>query len=118
MWWLLIGLFEFKYDRLNTNLIIWTEKLAILTVRAPKNRKKILKKFKFHPYPISFPMVWDYSTHISSYFHSLLNSSKLVCNSIYFLKFVVHKINSEMVVLTRKENADVADVDVVEGWML
>jgi hypothetical protein len=44
-----------------------------------------------------------------------------MCNRIqlvYFLKFVVHKINSkivksEMVVLTRREKADVA-----MGWML
>jgi hypothetical protein len=38
----------------------------------------------------------------------------------YFLKFVVHELNSEivkseMVVLTKKEKTDVADTDVVVG---
>jgi hypothetical protein len=42
---------------------------------------------------------------------------KLVCNSVYFLKFVVHKMNSEMVksgmvVLAKRENASVTDADV------
>jgi hypothetical protein len=40
---------------------------------------------------------------------------KFLC--IYFLKFIVYKINSEMfksgiVVLTRRENADITDIDV------
>jgi hypothetical protein len=46
---------------------------------------------------------------------------KFLCNC--FLKFVVYKINSEivkseMVVLTGREKADVVDVDVTVGWML
>jgi hypothetical protein len=28
MWWLMIGLFKFKFDYLNTNLSFWIEKLA------------------------------------------------------------------------------------------
>jgi hypothetical protein len=44
---------------------------------------------------------------------------KLVC----FLKFIVHKmnfeiINSRMVVLTEREKTDVADADVVVDWIL
>jgi hypothetical protein len=44
---------------------------------------------------------------------------KLVC----FLKFIVHKMNSEiinsrMVVLTEREKSDVADADVVVDWIL
>jgi hypothetical protein len=46
-----------------------------------------------------------------------------ICNQIkliYFLKFVVHEINSktvksEMVVLTEREKADVGDTDVTVG---
>jgi hypothetical protein len=38
----------------------------------------------------------------------------LVC----FLKFVIHKMNSEMVVLTGRKNVDVTDADVVVVWML
>jgi hypothetical protein len=39
------------------------------------------------------------------------------CNPIFFLKFIIHKMNSEMiksvmVKLHRRENADMADVDV------
>jgi hypothetical protein len=46
---------------------------------------------------------------------------KFLCN--YFLKFVVHEINSKMVksgtmVLTRRVNANLTDADVVMGWML
>jgi hypothetical protein len=49
-----------------------------------------------------------------------------ICNRIklvYFLKFVVHKINSKMVkskivLLTRKEKTDVADADVTMDWIL
>jgi hypothetical protein len=46
---------------------------------------------------------------------------KFLCN--YFLKFVVHKINSKMVkswmvVLTEKEKADVDDTDVIVDLML
>jgi hypothetical protein len=45
------------------------------------------------------------------------------CNPICFLKFIIHKMNSEMikyvmVKLPERENADMADVDVVMGWML
>jgi hypothetical protein len=45
------------------------------------------------------------------------------CNPIYFLKFVVHKMNSEIVKsgivkLTGREKVDVADADVVVCWML
>jgi hypothetical protein len=45
------------------------------------------------------------------------------CNPIYVLKFVVHKINyemvkSEMVKLIRREKADVTNADVVVCWML
>jgi hypothetical protein len=48
-------------------------------------------------------------------------SINILC--ICFLKFVAHEINSEMVksvmvVLTRREKADVADADMVVGWML
>jgi hypothetical protein len=44
-----------------------------------------------------------------------------LCN--YFLKFVAHKINFEMVKsgmvkLTGRENADMANADVRVGWML
>jgi hypothetical protein len=47
------------------------------------------------------------------------NPIKLVC----FIKFVVHKINSEMVkyrmvVLTEREKANVAKTDMVVGWMM
>jgi hypothetical protein len=45
------------------------------------------------------------------------------CNPIYFLKFVVHKLNlemvkSEMVKLTVREKTEVADADVVVSWIL
>jgi hypothetical protein len=41
----------------------------------------------------------------------------------FFLKFIVHKINSEMVkhemvVLTRREKADVTEADRAVGWIL
>jgi hypothetical protein len=39
-----------------------------------------------------------------------------ICNRIklvYFLKFIVHKMNYKMVVLTGRENTDVADANVV-----
>jgi hypothetical protein len=44
-------------------------------------------------------------------------SFKLIYNSVYFLKFVVHKINSEMiksemVVLIGKENDDVINANM------
>jgi hypothetical protein len=44
-------------------------------------------------------------------------------NVICFLKFIVHKINyeiikSEIVKLTRRENADVTDADMIVGWMV
>jgi hypothetical protein len=43
--------------------------------------------------------------------------SQLVCNSVYFLKFIIHEMNSEMVkfrmlVLTEREKSDVTDTDV------
>jgi hypothetical protein len=43
--------------------------------------------------------------------------------AIYFLKFVIHKINSkiiksEIVKLTRRENVDIADADVVVDRIL
>jgi hypothetical protein len=38
----------------------------------------------------------------------------MYCN----FKFVVHKKNSKMVVLIGREKADVANADVVMGWML
>jgi hypothetical protein len=49
-----------------------------------------------------------------------------ICNQIklvYFIEFVVHEINSEMVksemmVLTRREKADMTDAIVVVTWML
>jgi hypothetical protein len=42
---------------------------------------------------------------------------------IIFLKFIVHKMNFKivkygMVVLTRREKADVTNTDVFVGWML
>jgi hypothetical protein len=36
---LVIDLFELKFDRLNMNSIVWTEKLAVFTVKNPKNLK-------------------------------------------------------------------------------
>jgi hypothetical protein len=53
------------------------------------------------------------------YRSKILNRIKLD----YFLKFVVHELNSEMVksgmvVLTGREKADVADADVLVGWKL
>jgi hypothetical protein len=44
-----------------------------------------------------------------------------ICNRIklvYFLKFVVHTMKSEMMVLTGRQKANVADADVSVGWML
>jgi hypothetical protein len=51
--------------------------------------------------------------------YKICNQIKLVC----FLKFVIHKMNSEMhksgnVVLTGREKADMTDTDVAMGWML
>jgi hypothetical protein len=48
------------------------------------------------------------------YRFKICNQIKLVC----FIKFIVHKINSEMiksemVVLSERENVDVTDIDVV-----
>jgi hypothetical protein len=37
---LLIDLFKFKFDYLNTNLTVQIEKLAVLIVRTPKNPEK------------------------------------------------------------------------------
>jgi hypothetical protein len=53
------------------------------------------------------------------YRSKILNRIKLD----YFLKFVVHELNSEMVksgmvVLTVREKLDVADADVTVGWKL
>jgi hypothetical protein len=53
------------------------------------------------------------------YHFKICNRIKLVC----FLKFIVHKMNSEMVksrmlVLIRREKTDVTDADVVVGWIL
>jgi hypothetical protein len=42
------------------------------------------------------------------YHYKILNQIKLD----YFLKFIVHELNSEMVVLTGREKADVSDADV------
>jgi hypothetical protein len=47
------------------------------------------------------------------YRFKICNQIKLVC----FIKFIVHKINSEMiksemVVLSERENVDVTDIDV------
>jgi hypothetical protein len=55
----------------------------------------------------------------SMYRLKFCNRIKLVC----FLKFDLHEMNSEMVksgmvVLTRREKVDMADTDVVVGWML
>jgi hypothetical protein len=35
---------------------------------------------------------------------------KILCN--YFLKFIVHNINSEMVILIERDKTNVVDVDV------
>jgi hypothetical protein len=43
------------------------------------------------------------------YHSKILNQIKLNC----FLKFVIHELNSEMVVLTGRENAD-----ITVGWKL
>jgi hypothetical protein len=50
---------------------------------------------------------------------------EFICDviSIYFLKFIVHEMNSEMVkfrmvMLTGRGNADVTDADMTVGWML
>jgi hypothetical protein len=53
------------------------------------------------------------------YRSKILNRIKLDC----FLKFVVHKLNSEMVksgmvVLTVRGKLDVTDADVTVGWKL
>jgi hypothetical protein len=47
---------------------------------------------------------------------------EFICDviSIYFLKFIVHKMNSEMVkfrmvMMTGREKADVADADMTVG---
>jgi hypothetical protein len=53
------------------------------------------------------------------YHYKILNQIKLDC----FLKFIVHKLNSEivksrMVVLTGREKVDVADANVAVGWKL
>jgi hypothetical protein len=53
------------------------------------------------------------------YHSKILNQIKLD----YFLKFVVHELNSKMVksgmvVLTGREKADVTDADVLVGWKL
>jgi hypothetical protein len=48
------------------------------------------------------------------YRFKICNKIKLVC----FLNFVVHEINSEMVVLTGREKADMVDTDMIVGWML
>jgi hypothetical protein len=45
------------------------------------------------------------------YHFKICNRIKLVC----FLKFIVHEINSEMVVLIGREKTDMADTDVVMG---
>jgi hypothetical protein len=43
---------------------------------------------------------------------------QLLCNSIYFLKFIFHKINFEIVkskimVLTKKEKANITNIDMI-----
>jgi hypothetical protein len=53
------------------------------------------------------------------YHFKICNQTKLVC----FIKIIVHKMNSEMVmsrmvVLTGREMANVADTDVSVDWML
>jgi hypothetical protein len=48
------------------------------------------------------------------YHSKILNRIKLD----YFLKFVVHELNSKMVVLTGREKTDVTDADVLVGWKL
>jgi hypothetical protein len=53
------------------------------------------------------------------YCFKILNRIKLD----YFLKFVIHELNSEMVnsgmvVLIGRENTDVTDADVAVGWKL
>jgi hypothetical protein len=85
---LLIGLFKFKFDRLNINLTF-----------LPFEAQKVLKNFK--------------TRHLFyvMYFKFLYN---------YFLKFIVHEINFEivksgMVVLTERKKTDVTDADVAMG---
>jgi hypothetical protein len=53
------------------------------------------------------------------YYSKILNLIKLD----YFLKFIVHELNyemvkSEMMMLTDKEKIDVADTDVIIDWKL
>jgi hypothetical protein len=53
------------------------------------------------------------------YRFKICNQINLVC----FLKFIVHKMNSEivksgMVVLTGRQKTDVTNTDVIVGWML
>jgi hypothetical protein len=53
------------------------------------------------------------------YRFKICNQINLVC----FLKFIIHKINFEMVkfgmvVLTGRQMTDVANTDVIMGWML
>jgi hypothetical protein len=62
---------------------------------APKNPKKIPKYFKFHLSP-----PYKYSSWLD-----------------YFIKFVIHELNSKMVksgmvVLTERRKTNVADVDM------
>jgi hypothetical protein len=48
------------------------------------------------------------------YHFKIYNRIKLVC----FLNFVIHGMNSKMVVLTGRENANMVNADMTVGWML
>jgi hypothetical protein len=48
------------------------------------------------------------------YHFKICNRIKLVC----FLKFVVHEINSEIVLLTEREKTDITEANVTVGWLL
>jgi hypothetical protein len=87
---ILIDSFKLKFDRLNTNLTEY--KFDYL-------RSKNSKKIKTH------------RLFYVSCFNILYN---------YFLKFVVYEMNSEMfkfgmLMLTRRENVDMSDVDITVG---
>jgi hypothetical protein len=106
----LIDLFKFKFDRLNTNLTvfyclrskIFENNSKIFKFHTPSTyrlrSKKFLKSKKFKTSHLFYVL----------YFNFLYN---------YFLKFVIHKINFEivkfkMILLTEKEKTDVVNADM------
>jgi hypothetical protein len=89
----------------------WDEELRIREEQLEKRKKKCVTSFHFSTLcvVISISMCCNSNLCYVPYF-------KFFCN--YFLKFVVHKINykivkSRMMVLTRRENMDVIDADMI-----